>query len=253
MEPLWIPGSSPRLFGVLHVAATPARAAVVMCAPILHEYVRSHRLFAMLAHELCERGFDVLRFDYSGCGDSEGDGGDFLMSQASADAERAADFLRRRNPLSPLIALGVRAGAHAAAALARARVADRLWLWQPVARGAPYLEGLRVRDAAERSSPMRYPAARKVSGGDPESLMGYPIAPQLFDELDGLAWADAGIDAARVTLLDVAFDAESPTHERFIELPEQLSAWADEIDMARVAIGPIRAIADELAAGASTR
>lgn len=253
MEPLWIPGSSPRLFGVLHVAAAPARATILMCAPILHEYVRSHRLFALLAHELCERGFDVLRFDYRGCGDSEGDAEEFLMSQASADTERAADFLRRRNPAPPLIALGVRAGMHAAATLAREKAADRLWLWQPVVRGAPYLEGLRERDATERSSPMRYPLARKAHVGDPDSLMGYPIAAQLVDELARLAWSDAGIDATRVTLLDAVIRDDAPMHARFIELPDSLSAWADEIDMARVAIAPIRAIAGALADGASAR
>jgi alpha/beta superfamily hydrolase len=253
MEPLWIPGSSPRLFGVLHLAVPPARAAVLLCAPILHEYVRSHRLFALLAHELRERGYDVLRFDFSGSGDSEGDAEDFLMSQACADARLCADFLRRRNASLPLVALGIRAGAHAAAGLLREQAADMLWLWQPVVNGAAYLERSRTRDAVERSSPMRYPLPRLAAVGDPDSLMGYPIAAQLVDELEGLAWSDAGIDAARVTLLDAAIRDESPAHSRFVELPESLSAWADEIDMARIAVAPIRAIADELAGGAIAR
>ncbi|SFM99937.1 serine aminopeptidase domain-containing protein [Dokdonella immobilis] len=253
IEPLWIPASSPRLFGVLHVATAPARAAILLCAPILHEYVRSHRLFALLAHELCERGFDVLRFDYRGCGDSEGDAEEFLMSQADAEAAFCADFLRRRNPAVPLVALGVRAGAHVAARLVRERIADALWLWQPVVDGASYLAGLRQRDADERSSPMRYPMARTIPPGATDSLMGYPFTTRLFDELEQLAWSDAGIDAARVTLLDAGVGAASPAHARFVELPVPLSAWAEEIDMSRVAVAPIRTIADALAAGTIAR
>ena len=42
------------------------------CQPLGHEYIRAHRTFNQLAAGLARAGFPVLRFDYSGTGDSSG-------------------------------------------------------------------------------------------------------------------------------------------------------------------------------------
>ena len=75
MEPFYF-GKSPRaLFGVYHPpkAGMTRKTGVVLCYPMGHEYVYSHRAFLRLAMLLSSAGFHVLRFDFYGCGDSEGD------------------------------------------------------------------------------------------------------------------------------------------------------------------------------------
>jgi predicted alpha/beta hydrolase len=99
--PLWIPCEGERLFAVLHEPAGSARAGIVFCAPILHEYVRSQRLFALLAQALSEHGYRVLRFDYRGTGDSAGTDESFSLTWASVDAKAAVHSSvppRIRNP-----------------------------------------------------------------------------------------------------------------------------------------------------------
>jgi len=246
-QPLWIPVDALRLFGVLHEPVTRARAAVVVCAPILHEYARSHRLFAVLAHELQVRGVAVLRFDYRGTGDSEGDDDAFSMRHAVRDAGKAIDVLRARFRDVPLIMLGVRVGALIAAAAAIEGRADRLWLWQPVVDGAAYLQGLREFEARERQSPMRYRIAKRADAIDDASLMGFLCSRDMLDELAGANWSDAGIARSSVTLLDAMVDGRSPAHARHVPLATELSAWAEQLDMTRIALGPIRALAAELA------
>ena len=246
-EAIWIGDGERRLFGVQHVARSGLRAGIVFCPPILHEYVRSHRLFAMLAHELSGHGFNVLRFDYSGTGDSEGEDIEFSMRQAAIDAETAVDHMRATMPGLPIIVLGIRAGAFPAAQLARKGHCDRLWLWQPVLDGADYTRRLRVRDQAERTSTMRYPRVRDTDAGDLSTLMGIPCSSELLEQLQNESWSNAGIDANCVTLLDVAMHADSPAHAWFLQLPGSLSDWAEELDMARAALAPIRTIAGELA------
>jgi pimeloyl-ACP methyl ester carboxylesterase len=248
-QALWLDTSDGRLFGVLHAARSRLRAGVVFCAPILHEYVRSHRLFALLAHELSGHGFNVLRFDYRGCGDSEGGDEEFSMRRAAVDAEVAVEHLRVSMDDLPIIALGVRAGVYPAAHLARSGRCEHLWLWQPVLAGADYLRRLREREQAERASEMRYPRARTANAGDANTLMGFPCGKEFIEQLQSDSWSNAGIDSDMVTLLDREVDADSPCHGRFLPLPEALTAWADELDMARVALAPIKAIASELAAG----
>lgn len=246
-EALWMGDGESRLFGAMHAARSGLRAGIVVCAPILHEYVRSHRLFAMLAHELSGHGFNVLRFDYFGTGDSEGEDVEFSLQRAAIDAAMAVEHMRATMPGLPIIVLGIRAGAFPAAQLARNGSCDRLWLWQPVLDGADYMRRLLARDQVERTSTMRYPRVRDPDAGDAETLMGFPRSSDLLRQLQGESWTDAGIHADRVTLLDVAEHADSPAHAEFLHLPGPLTDWAEELDMARTAIVPVRAIAAELA------
>src|SRR4051812_14593525 len=59
-----------------HHPAQPAKrrgAAVVLCPPLGSDYVGVYRVWRTLAERLAALGFDVLRFDYQGTGDSAGD------------------------------------------------------------------------------------------------------------------------------------------------------------------------------------
>ena len=52
--------------------AAPARSCL-LAQPIGHDYIKSHRAHRQIALRLSRRGVNVLRFDFTGCGDSEGD------------------------------------------------------------------------------------------------------------------------------------------------------------------------------------
>ena len=67
-------GSDDHLFGMYHPPIGHARNhGVVVCAPLFHEFYRSHLALRQVAIGLAQKGYDVLRFDYSGIGDSKGD------------------------------------------------------------------------------------------------------------------------------------------------------------------------------------
>ena len=79
------------LYGVLSLpAAVPASArGVVMVVGGPQYRVGSHRQFTLLARELASQGVPVLRFDYRGMGDSEGNPRDF--SEVEPDLRAAID------------------------------------------------------------------------------------------------------------------------------------------------------------------
>lgn len=77
------------LLGILHPAEEPARRAVVLVVGGPQYRVGSHRQFVLLARTLAASGWPVLRFDYRGMGDSEGDLRDF--EDISADIAAAID------------------------------------------------------------------------------------------------------------------------------------------------------------------
>ena len=80
------------LYGVLSLppaSAPVARRGVVLVVGGPQYRVGSHRQFTLLARELAQQGVPVLRFDYRGMGDSEGEIRDFL--NVDADLRAAID------------------------------------------------------------------------------------------------------------------------------------------------------------------
>ena len=158
------------LFGVYHAPnPTAARAsAVLLCAPIGLEYMRTHYSMRLLANHLANAGLHVLRFDYRGTGDSSGSIGAEQIDCWVEDINLAAREICEIAATQDLAVCGLRAGA-LLAALAISQGAThprRLVLWDPVVRGKSYLEDLRsmhVRkiggrpDDSDELLGMRYP------------------------------------------------------------------------------------------------
>ncbi|MCA9127834.1 MAG: amino acid adenylation domain-containing protein [Planctomycetales bacterium] len=124
-------------------ANNPAFAArrghgVLICHPLGQEYTRSHRNLQQLANQLCLAGFDVLRFDYYGTGNSHGESQVIRTESLIADIKRAAQFFREACHCARMSALGLRLGATLLAA-ADLDGLDRTVLWDPVVSGAQYL------------------------------------------------------------------------------------------------------------------
>src|SRR5262245_18794118 len=89
------------LYGFYHAprAGASRAAAVVICQPIGHEYIRCHRALRILGDHLAQSGFPVLRFDYYGCGDSTGDFPDGDLREWQADIAAAVRECRARSGL----------------------------------------------------------------------------------------------------------------------------------------------------------
>ena len=87
------------LYGVLSLPsdlAQMARRGVVIVVGGPQYRVGSHRQFTLLARELAQQGVPVLRFDYRGMGDSEGEMRDFL--NVDADLRAAIDAFTAQLP-----------------------------------------------------------------------------------------------------------------------------------------------------------
>jgi len=238
--PLFLGPRSHRRFAVWQAARGPARAALVLCPPWFHEYTRSYRLWSLLCARLADVGIASLRLDYYGCGDSDGEDEDFSLAGAVADVDLALSELCARLPGVPHIVCGIRAGAWPACSAA-ARWVDQLWLWQPIRDGAAWLAELRERDAQERRSYARYPwRGRAPKPAEPMTLMGFPCRASLIVAMAGVNLGPATVPAGpRVLVLDAPAALAAHTYaERGIALPQNLTAWADELYMGSCWLGP---------------
>ena len=197
MEPMYFGEAGERLFGVLHLprAATGASApgrpaagepaahaprAALLCPSIGHEYMRLHRAHHLLATELARRGFHVLRFDWSGVGDAEGESSEASMARWERDARTAAALLRARSGAAAIDVVAVRLGAPIVLGAAIPAVA-RTVLWDPVCAGADYLAHLdRLHDhALGNLDRFRFRQRRS----DPFERFGYTYSERLGEEV----------------------------------------------------------------------
>lgn len=124
---------------VLTPSDTGRQSAVLLCHPIGHEYTRAYRNLQQLAVALSNAGHSVMRFDYFGTGNSDGDCGAVdaqTLRQNVLDARRE---LATRSNASSVDVVGLRLGALLAADLGP-DVFDRTILWDPVLDGETMLQ-----------------------------------------------------------------------------------------------------------------
>lgn len=178
-------GPAGELFGVYHAPdATPRRAgAIVLCYPAGHEYLRVQRSFRNAAAALARLGFPVFRFDYSGTGDSGGDGTTGDLDSWRRDLDAAIAEVKRLSGATRVGVAGLRLGASIAWIEASSRDdIDALVAWDPVIDGASHVEELSALEARWLAHPSRTRTARPTPG----TLLGFPFRESLAASLRGL-------------------------------------------------------------------
>lgn len=150
MEAFYFGSSQRPLLGLRHAPSGAARqTAVLICASWGPEYMRAYRGLRMLATRLAAAGYETLRFDYSGTGDSEGMALDARLEHWLDDIATAAAELRDLSGCSRVALLGLRAGGLLAeAAQARGLPVAAQILWDCPADGASYVQLMRRLDLA---------------------------------------------------------------------------------------------------------
>ncbi len=210
---------------------------MLLCNPFGEEASRAHRTFRVLATQLERAGYPALRFDYSGTGDSQGEGADATLEAWLGDIGLAAERLREASGASRIAIVGLRLGATLAAmAAGRGDVRPRhLVLWDPVVGGAAYLRELADQHRAymrEEMGPGRADRLRVGARGTPVEVLGTPISDALAAELAALDLAAGAAPAAeQITLLTTRTTPEIerlrprlPASARWLEMNES-PAW----------------------------
>ncbi|RMF68529.1 MAG: alpha/beta fold hydrolase, partial [Calditrichaeota bacterium] len=102
-----------RIFGILHCPEQAGRRVGVIFLNSGPQYrVGPHRLYVKAARELARVGFHVLRMDFPGIGDSEGDVEAIHFDCYDVeDTRRGIDYLQREEKMEHVVLLGTCAGA----------------------------------------------------------------------------------------------------------------------------------------------
>ena len=146
MTPFFFGESKNQLYGVLHPMQGTAKkpASVLLCNAFGQEYMRSHRALRQLAVMLSKQGYDVLRFDYRGTGDSALELDEVDAQDWKDDITIAIDELKDISAVQSVHVIGLRLGGLlAAAACAEREDIESLNLWDAIGSGDQYINELR--------------------------------------------------------------------------------------------------------------
>ncbi len=210
MNPTFFGPSERQLYGVYHPPrAAPRDVGVVLCYPAPQEYMRTHWAMRRLASLLSQRGFHVLRFDYSCTGDSAGESHEAGLADWRRDISLAAAELRDMSGVNHVSVVGLRLGATLAAqATADGLVVRDLVLWEPVVTGGEYVESL-VAVGIRKFARLLY-HDRAAS----DELVGFPFPAKLAEDTRAVDLL-AGQPKAKRTILVTS--AQRPEHVQLLE------------------------------------
>ncbi len=236
------------LYGVLHVPRNAARRGVAIVVGGPQYRIGSHRQFVLFARALASDGVPVLRFDYRGMGDSEGEPRTF--EQVSEDIRAAVDtFFDLLPSLRDVVLWGLCDGASAAMFYAStdARVTGLVLLnpWvrteQTVAQA--YLRHYYFRRLLDPSFWRKVMAGefsvRKALGswvGLLQSAAGRPAAPTLPGSMHSAPLPDrmlAALQPFRGRLL-LILSGDDITAAEFKDVATRVRAWKRALGDPRV-------------------
>ena len=185
IEPFYFGSAGSDLYGCYHAPSGNLSfdCGLVLCNALGHEYIQFHRAVRRLATLLARAGFPVLRFDFSGCGDSAGDHLDWGIKRWTEDVSTAADQLRQSSGVNRICAIGLRLGG-ALSMLAGATHGnlDGMVLWDPVVDGQVYLAELN----RSHQDMLRQAHVIPRGEGTTQELLGFPLPETLRGELESL-------------------------------------------------------------------
>lgn len=172
-----------QLFGsYYHPTSVDKEVLTVFCPPLFNEFSRTYRAMHKLAVLAAQAGYHVMRFDYSGTGDSFGDLEHVTVKDWLEDIRLAIREGQEISGCRKIQILGVRGGALlACASLEQAHDVVRMLLWDPVFNGADYIVSLQNYHRLTLENNFRLTKAeRKDALAD---VSGWRISEKMREEL----------------------------------------------------------------------
>ncbi|WP_068469407.1 alpha/beta hydrolase [Candidatus Protochlamydia phocaeensis] len=141
-ESITLVNGDEKIFAMLHRPLHASKVpAVLICSGFAGTKCGKSRLFVRLGKELAKRGIAVLRFDYRGAGDSEGEFNDITIESQLSDTLLCLNYLAN-DPQIDATRIGLLGrslgGALAVMAATRFQSIKSLALWAPVFTSDPW-------------------------------------------------------------------------------------------------------------------
>lgn len=179
--PITFQSQGAQLVGMHHNVDT--EKIVIMCHGFTSNKSESKRLFVEAARDFASRGFNAMRFDFYGSGDSEGEFKDFLVSHNIANIKDAILWAKAQG-YEKVAVLGLSLGAAAAILAIADQPVDALLTWSAVPDMNPLYDYL-VENLIDRGNE-----------NEPFDYDGWQLSRSFFDDANQY---DVKASLARIT------------------------------------------------------
>jgi len=177
----------------------------------------SHSVVIKTARMFAEVGFPVLRFDLSGCGDSEGEFDETSITDWQEDLKEAVKILFKETKVQRYSLWGLRLGAGLALLhIKQHREVSSLILWQPVIDFSTHIQQFLRRAISSQISKKEHnisPVSKVVTQLETQGIVhiiGYPVTRVLYDDFNAVGKQPSQITPSIPTLLLSISMMESP-------------------------------------------
>lgn len=195
-------GPSGSLYGSLERNSAPtAERAVLVCAPVGAEEIRTTFIIALLMRRLADAGIPAMRFDLYGSRDSAGDNADGSPARWRDDVLAARTTLIERTRARAIVGIGFRYSATLLAHTAAEATWSAMVLVDPVVRGAAFIDEQIAAETERRSRAL--PTLSRLFGRRDERVAG-------IEEILGYRWAARAVDDVRRDVLAIPATHELP-------------------------------------------
>jgi exosortase A-associated hydrolase 2 len=216
-----ISSGAKQLLGFLSLPEDEVKGAVLFCNALFEEHKSASRAMVEAMRFFAGKNVASLRFDYRGCGDSEGAFCDDGVSDWLEDIHAALQSLRNEVGDIPCCLLGLRVGAALALHFLQTfqtTPIDALVLWEPVMNGKHYLNNeLRrklmkemLTNAEGESKSRRTELFETLEQGSSVDFDGYELTSRLYHDLCQLKLDEGDFRSAPPTFLASVGAGERP-------------------------------------------
>ncbi len=168
----------------------PHRVGIIIVPPVGHERLRCYRECVNLARDLATQGYHVLRFDYRGEGESDGDFENTDIRTRLSDIGHAHDLLVARSGIEYCCLVGFRLGALLALISAGDRQNDCVVLCDPISNVKSYCRSLfranliMQQEYFGRLSYKEIELRDRLRSGDIMSVYGFHYANRFISQME---------------------------------------------------------------------
>lgn len=218
----------PAILTVVSLPEVVTGPGVVICPPVMTEYMRAHVAMRRLADRLADLGRPVIRFDYLGTGDSSRDMTQVRLSDWLGNISDAITCLQGYG-VAHFDLVGIRLGALLAAHFCQ--IADkeqqpnRLVLWDPVRSGLGFLRNFDQTNISHIAKGNRYKSYRYMKKARiRNSLLGYEMSLSLLGDLRSLDWPER-LDMPVVGVNSADYVVTAPLDIAIHQVSQDIARW----------------------------
>jgi len=258
MTGYFVDGSMGAMLVVVRGPRNPPNGCILVIPPFAEEMNKTRPMVSAAATLLARNGYTAVVPDLYGTGDSAGSFSDASVTNWLDDISQVHRWCSHRgHPVTGLIA--VRLGAALAlAALDAGQIpqVDDSVLWQPVFDGSRFFtQFLRLRAAASMMAGGAVESVedlrKKLMGGEPLEVAGYPVSGRLASEIDGLRSPKCLPEGfGRIHWMEVVRSADAEWPLQSVKLIEQTQAAGNAVNATRFVGEPFWATTEIVRVGA---